>query len=340
VQAIDAGITNDTRSCRDMYQENTRRVRLKENAEVVHSLQAALRAHASDVAAARRLTQVRATASLCRADAWAVWVVSRAPAELWLTQRAEKVEALSEEIANLRTKLSRAEEAAQVPFLLLCDPHGDVLPTRVPPVPPPRPAPWRMCVCGLDHHWPWWCGVGGNDGNTPQAAALDKVEHAARGTELGRWQRAVAVLGAAGSTGQAAAGAPPTPRKMAPAAAGAAIQSLQAENSWRGGEIARLRSLGEESAARAKKLAAEVVALKKEVQARSRSVQVKQQPESRPAPPRSIRPPLSPQLNGFWVVGAGEGGAGGEAAARPGLPSIAEGGAAAAGGQLCRHARR
>jgi hypothetical protein len=58
--------------------------RLAENAEVVRSLQSALHAHSGDVAAARRLKQ-----------------------------KTDNAEALNEEIATLRTKLARAEKAAE-----------------------------------------------------------------------------------------------------------------------------------------------------------------------------------------------------------------------------------
>jgi DNA repair exonuclease SbcCD ATPase subunit len=58
--------------------------RLAENAEVVRSLQSALHAHSADVAAARRIKQ-----------------------------KSDNAEALNEEIAALRTKLDRAEKAAE-----------------------------------------------------------------------------------------------------------------------------------------------------------------------------------------------------------------------------------
>ena len=58
--------------------------RLAENAEVVRSLQSALHAHSADVAAARRLKQ-----------------------------KSDNAEALNEEIATLRTKLARADKAAE-----------------------------------------------------------------------------------------------------------------------------------------------------------------------------------------------------------------------------------
>lgn len=90
-----AASRKETRQCDEMEAQLLRvkcelreQQRLSENAEVVRSLQSALHDHSADVAAARRLKQ-----------------------------RTDNAEALNEEIASLRTKLVRAEKAAEAATL-------------------------------------------------------------------------------------------------------------------------------------------------------------------------------------------------------------------------------